>query len=839
MARVELLVSKTIEIVNRHGIVQPAQQTLGTVTTAIGYDGKVLGISSVSDVLRYKGGQWDRLVDNSVDLVFKDDDDEAVLSELPSCLFLASSGTILLSFIFSNAIFRSDDDGETWTRPLEFITEGAVNTSNRADNIAEADNGWLFVPQYHQKSPTAKDVHLWRSKDDGVTWEDLATKTVFDSDDNNLGTVTDRVQAHIHGMFWDKYRNHLYVSHGDSSSLDNVFVSDDYGDTFYEIETIQMVGIAFTENSGFLTGDENGNRRIFKLDLSSVTTAKQVAALTPAETLDPTDPPFNKATQNDMGFAWMGYYDGTHVIFPYGEGSVAAVTADDGETWQKFVDTDGAGRIEVARGIVSPYYTEWDGSLYWNPVDYFLHEISFHTDTTTISYDDGLSQPEIDALVAAAEASLESSLHAEFDYVSIADDYVTYTPSTVEEFDDVLGLGTSTTGAATAAISADQSVTGANSGKLSLAAGEEAFFTETVSHSNNGDVLTMEAWVRTTTDMNSGTLFTLKGASTVIAVSLDTLIPEVAFNLPGANNQAYRQNVIDPLESPVELTANTWHHVRWDVRLHISAGWFSLAIDGELAVESIGIPTLGASNITELKWGVTTSSAPLIMYLDSCKSGVRSAFIGETPAEIGLSIDRAVGFEGYVDNPGSGAGTGNKKNSIFGTNLRPKDTPTFPREYPAVAGNTVEEGRVYASVTIVTTKSITIGISEMSTGDLVAGSELTIPVTAANAGEVDILREYIVAYPSPIALVEGETYRPVLVATQSSVPELGDMFPDSSQASDTDAADTAGLLNAKFTDDGDNSKDLMFWFPVVTRSTPLVGPLSGSMVPPLVESMIG
>lgn len=88
-------------------------------------------------------------------------------------------------------------------------------------NICILPNGHIYFGEYFQNMDKVA-VNLYGSKDNGITWEIVYT---FDAGNIN----------HIHGLFFDKYTNRLWVLTGDRDNECIIGYTEDEFHTFHEV----------------------------------------------------------------------------------------------------------------------------------------------------------------------------------------------------------------------------------------------------------------------------------------------------------------------------------------------------------------------------------------------------------------------------------------------------------------------------------------------------------------------------------------------------------------------------------------------------------------------------
>ena len=216
----------------------------------------------------------------------------------PRLLFASSAG-VLFTSADHHPVYRSADDGITWQQCLDVPVW----------RMDEDDEGGLYAGIYIKDSEHV--ATLYKSVDAGLTWN-----VVFSDETTN----------HIHTVRWDERGKRLYVAFGDGDQRGQAY-SDDHGTTFQVIVRGPLEGhtdIAFTRDYIFWCTD-NATGQILRIsrataDLQVITGLSQ--------------------------FVWFGVagdeqlYVGTVVSQRFGgERAALLASADQGETWQKLSQT--------------------------------------------------------------------------------------------------------------------------------------------------------------------------------------------------------------------------------------------------------------------------------------------------------------------------------------------------------------------------------------------------------------------------------------------------------------------------------------------------------------------
>ncbi|MBN2010363.1 hypothetical protein JW960_13540 [candidate division KSB1 bacterium] len=162
------------------------------------------------------------------------------------CVFVSSTGSIFVSRDKSGKLMKSINHGQRF-EPCLFLSNKKAST---VWHMAENTNGWLFVAEYSNLSWNDSCAYIYRSEDDGNTWE-----TIYD---NPTGA------RHFHFVDIDPYTNNIYAAYGDGKERAGFIRSVDNGDTWELIGNNktnpdidwQFTSIVFTPNYRILGEDE-------------------------------------------------------------------------------------------------------------------------------------------------------------------------------------------------------------------------------------------------------------------------------------------------------------------------------------------------------------------------------------------------------------------------------------------------------------------------------------------------------------------------------------------------------------------------------------------------------
>lgn len=167
----------------------------------IGYDPHVPGIYRGHGVFKStdNGQTWQKISPNGP-------------TESFDIIFINSKGYIFASDKYDD-VWRSIDDGKNWTKVLTPGESGRIEYGN----MAEDSLGNLYAGRYQS---TLKKVAIFKSTDDGETWDICYTKT-----DTNV--------QHIHCIFVDPYTDYIYATmDGSGNENKHTIRSTDHGETW-------------------------------------------------------------------------------------------------------------------------------------------------------------------------------------------------------------------------------------------------------------------------------------------------------------------------------------------------------------------------------------------------------------------------------------------------------------------------------------------------------------------------------------------------------------------------------------------------------------------------------
>jgi len=122
-------------------------------------------------------------------------------------LKLATGTLLTVSNEIPYKIYRSTDDGATWTAVHTYRTDSQPLTPS---SWCEDGSGHVYYGEY-SATDTLEEIHVYRSTDDGVTW------SVFHTFPGPASTSDDRVR-HVHSVVLDPVSGRVFVTVGDGGS---------------------------------------------------------------------------------------------------------------------------------------------------------------------------------------------------------------------------------------------------------------------------------------------------------------------------------------------------------------------------------------------------------------------------------------------------------------------------------------------------------------------------------------------------------------------------------------------------------------------------------------------
>jgi len=97
----------------------------------------------------------------------------------------------------------------------------AMPRGSKPLNLCVLPNGHMFFGEYFQNM-NKEVVHIYGSEDNGLTW-----KVFYTFEASNIN--------HVHGLFFDKYTNHMWVLTGDRENECIIGYTEDEFQTFHEV----------------------------------------------------------------------------------------------------------------------------------------------------------------------------------------------------------------------------------------------------------------------------------------------------------------------------------------------------------------------------------------------------------------------------------------------------------------------------------------------------------------------------------------------------------------------------------------------------------------------------
>lgn len=203
---------------------------------------------------------------------------------------------------------------------------------------------------------------FFRSKDGGKTWEDVSGN--FPVNGGGLAGPAG-VHRHVHGSFYDRFRDLVYVPNGDEGASSKTYITADGGDTFsLWANSNQHTGLAATATHVLYANDQSGDRRVYRAPAAVGATPAQslanVLASVPVVSLDWVALGLAGANDNTVnGYSWDAETDDQgNVMFWFGsEGTRTSMvaTSDSGATWAELATEAVQGSLFFESVKVSPY----------------------------------------------------------------------------------------------------------------------------------------------------------------------------------------------------------------------------------------------------------------------------------------------------------------------------------------------------------------------------------------------------------------------------------------------------------------------------------------------------
>lgn len=527
-------------------------------------------------------------------------------------MFLDSRGYIFLAVGSGGALYRSIDGGQTYA-----IVKTLATTTDDCMGFTEDNLGNLYAHAY----PTS--IQLFKSTDGGATWAEIAATAHVFVGATDAGTVVSKVGRHIHGVHWCKYRNLLFVSHGDSGSYSPILVSDDHGASFHAwgsfttknntSATRQATSIVTDETAIYYVSDvgpSNGDYAadtgsIFRVQAAPSLSLSALLALAPVRMHknNPLDGWSSNGGITDEGYIWFS----TNSALNYSGKLIASV--DKGNTWEEIYVTPAAtggayGSFVPSRGNISAYFTGVKDPLRYgttNTLDIFGFRVVPYTARVT-GYDDLVPQWQ-------SGPNHTQKLYIDFETLPTPD--ATITPS---------GTG-SVNMASTAKVFAGTKACAITfAGDAVQPNGTLNWWSTFGAAVPSGAEVAFEArmFLQFASLPVKCTLLTLAGHPNELYVAVNTALGVeistccTAPGLWGVANSA-------GLDATIPL--NTWFRLRIVVKVHATAGEVTVMVDDRVAVRMVGLPTdrLLAASGGGTYFGMSPASGTLTgtCYLDT------------------------------------------------------------------------------------------------------------------------------------------------------------------------------------------------------------------------------
>lgn len=117
--------------------------------------------------------------------------------------------------IAKKGIFKCESEGRYFRKVF------AIPRGSKPLNLCILPNGHIFFGEYFQNMDKGA-VHIYGSEDNGETWS-----VVYTFEAGNIN--------HVHGLFYDKYTNRMWVLTGDRENECIIGYTEDEFNTFHEI----------------------------------------------------------------------------------------------------------------------------------------------------------------------------------------------------------------------------------------------------------------------------------------------------------------------------------------------------------------------------------------------------------------------------------------------------------------------------------------------------------------------------------------------------------------------------------------------------------------------------
>jgi hypothetical protein len=555
------------------------------------------------------------------------------ISSAVRAMFVCSRGFIHLCPQGGGKVYRSTDGGQSYspTYTWTYATEDTLT-------FTEDDAGtlWTFAYAYPTKS-----VQLIKSTDGGATWTEVSSTVRVSVNGVDAGTLQATINRHIHDVYWCKYRNLLFITHGDAGSRSPVYVSADRGASFQAWGSLTLSNnSAGSKQPTVLFTDEKAIYYRADVGLSSIDSADDLgiyrAAHSPAsgisallatapvkvwtEAFHPTsgrsrDGWSSNGGRTQDGLLWFS----TNQALNYSGNVIASV---DGVNWSVIYSTIAAtggavGNFAASRASVSEYYTGAKDKLSYGSAS--------DESICAFAVIPGKSTPYTYAL--ASPQWLPTSLEVSRLYV----DYETApTPTSV---------GTDTGNAVDNA-----NTTGpAGQGVFSLTKCARYLFTGTGSYSNSqwnnllngyavGSELIIESRVYIEAASLSGNLviFTFGGGTGSLYIGCNSTRQ---VRLTNAGITEWAGLVSSSKETLIPL--NKWFWLRAIVKTGTTNGQVTVLIDGQVAFRAVGLRTVG-SDLFQVNAGAAISAWTGTLWLDQTSASVIPAAVA--PVRVDASV---------------------------------------------------------------------------------------------------------------------------------------------------------------------------------------------------------
>lgn len=588
----------------------------------VGWDGKLAGLDSACTPHYFKNGTWT----TGTKLTGQTSDANAAAT------FVTSAGVVLLSVAAGGGIWRSTDDGATFTKTHSF-----PYTDEEARTFTEDDQGAIYS---HSYGHATKSVQIVKSTDGGATWTDISTATVSSADQTG-GTVTSLVNRHLHAVYFCPWRKWLFVTHGDAGSKSPVLVSDDYGasfqawgrfDTANNHAASKQVTAIVTDDAyvymsydvGASVNDAADDFNLYRTAHAYTESLSSLLASAPSMVYDVMD--YQGGVANTGFSIWADVSEYGVIVFTHGHtpsggaGRGLLIASEDrGDTWEVMAQTE-AGAIQSYAWLYA------GGSLYLPTRDRNFYNDSSDSSGGCFSF---RVYPSTRKALKTTDGSLAH-------WQTHADEISKFSA----DFESASGISTQVGGSNTAdAASTGKPYSGTKSLKLTCVGGsycdgyKNALFNDGDYAEGNEAIIESAVFVEAASITGNLNLHIFTGDYSV-SVGLDSSLA-LRVQLGGNGNAA-------KVSAPGwTFPLNRWVRLRSVVKMHRTQGELTVLVDNVVRYRIVGIVTAKvdgtAGALRNAQWAANTTQT-LNVYHDDAYAGVLPAASVPSRVESGVFL---------------------------------------------------------------------------------------------------------------------------------------------------------------------------------------------------------